>query len=59
MRVANLSTGKIVLLIKDAQHVAFSKYEHVLVNDNINARQPRWKPYWEIATLVVWILEID
>lgn len=58
MLVGKLNDGRIVRVIKTAQPVAFSEYEHVLINDNINARQPRWKPYWVISTSVVWLLEI-
>lgn len=58
MLVGKLNTGQIVLVIKPSQSVLFSDYEHVLVNDNVNARQARWKPYLVISTSVVWILDI-
>lgn len=57
MKVAKLNDGRVVLLIKEAQHVQFSEYRHVLVNDNLNARQQRWKPYWILETCVQWIMD--
>ncbi len=57
LRIAKLSNGEIVLVIKSAQSVGFSEYKHVLVNDNINARRERFDPYWVIETCVVWYME--
>lgn len=56
MLIAKLSTGKVVRVLKEAQPVQFSGFDHVLVNDNLDARQARWKPYWVLGTLVVWVL---
>jgi len=58
MLVAKLSTWQIVRVLKESQPVQFSEFEHVLVNDNLNARQQRWKPYWVLATLIAWRLTI-
>ena len=57
--VAKLSNGKIVLVLKEAQEVRFSEFRHVLINDNLDARQQRWKPYWVLETTVVWMLRIS
>ncbi len=59
MQVAKLCTGQIVRVLKPSQKVLFSPYEHTLVNDNLNARQARWKPYWVCSTTVAWLLDIE
>jgi len=59
MQVAKLCTGQIVRVLKPSQKVLFSPYEHTLINDNLNARQARWKPYWIPSTTVVWQLDIE
>ena len=56
MLVAKLATGQIVRVLKEAQPDQFSEFDHVLVNDNLDARQARWKPYWVIGTSVAWVL---
>ena len=58
MQVAKLNNGRIVKLIKHQHKVMFSKFEHSLVNDNLNAIPQRYKPYWIISTSVVWVMDI-
>ncbi len=58
MIVAKINNGKIVKVLKGAQSVAFSEFRHTLVNDNLEARQPRWKPYWVLETSVVWMIDL-
>lgn len=58
MRVAKLSTGKIVQLLKPAQPVQFDTGLHVLVADRLTTVPSRIVPYWVPATGVVWSIEI-
>lgn len=57
MKVAKLSTGKVVLFLKPAQRVLFSPFEYVLISDLITTNPRRINPYWVISTIVVWVLD--
>ncbi len=59
MRVAKLSDGRIVQLLKPAQAVRFSRCKHVLVADRLTNRMRRIEPYWMRDTTVVWILNFE
>lgn len=57
MRIAKLSTDKIVQVLKPAQTVRFDPRLHVLVCDRLTPRRGRQDPYWMPATLVVWQID--
>lgn len=59
MRVAKLSTGKIVQLLKTAQPVQFDTGLHVLVADRLTTVPSRIIPYWVPATNLVWLLNFE
>lgn len=57
MKVAKLSTDKIVQLLKPAQTVLFDSGTYVLVCNTLLERSGKIEPYWVPSTTVVWILE--
>lgn len=59
MRVAKLSDGRIVQLLKQAQHVSFSSRKHVLVASQLITRARKIEPFWAKDTAVVWVLNFD
>lgn len=58
MLVAKLSTDKIVRVLKGPQSVKFADGDHVLICDYFGSNRSRIHPYWVIATLVVWVMDI-
>ena len=58
MRIAKLSTGKLVRYLKGPQAVPFAEGEHVLISDILTENPNRINPHWVIATLVVWALDL-
>lgn len=59
MKVAKLSTGKVVQLLAGPTGVRFDSGSWVLVCDRLTDRKRRQEPYWEPACLVVWVLSFD
>lgn len=57
MRVAKLSTGRVVQLLKPAQPVQFAGGLHALVADRLTDVPSGIVPYWVPATLVSWTLD--
>ena len=59
MKVAKLSSGRIVRLLKEAQAVQFADGLFVLVADRLTTVPNRIDPRWVPATSVVWILDFS
>jgi len=59
MKVAKLSTGKVVLFLKPPQPVRFSGGDHALVSNVITDNPRRIDPYWVPAALIVWTLNFS
>lgn len=57
MKVAKLSDGRVVQLLKQAQPVRFASGQHVLVADRLTAVPSRITPYWVPATFVVRVID--
>ena len=57
MKVAKLSDGRVVQLLKQAQPVRFASGLHVLVADRLTAVPSRIIPYWVPATFVVRVID--
>jgi hypothetical protein len=57
MRIAKLSTDRIVMCLSEPSHVQFAEGLHVLVSNVITTNARRLDPYWVMAPLVVWVLD--
>ena len=57
MRVAKLSTNRIVMCLSEPSHVGFADGMHVLVSNVITTNPRRLDPYWVMATLVIWVID--
>jgi hypothetical protein len=56
MKVAKLSPGKVVRLLRHKCPVAFAEGEHSLISDSLTDNPCFCRPYWVPSTLVVWVL---
>ncbi len=59
MKVAKLSSDRIVLLLSSPSTVLFAAGKFVLVSSVLTDNPRRIDPYWVPATSVVWVLEFD
>ena len=57
MRIAKLSTDRIVLCLSEPKTVSFADGLHVLVSNVITTNPRRLDPYWVMQSLVVWVIE--
>lgn len=59
MKVAKLSSDRIVLLLSSPSTVLFAAKKFVLVSNILTDNPRRIDPYWVPATSVVWVLDFD
>lgn len=59
MKVAKLSSDRIVLLLSPPSTVLFAAKKFVLVSNILTDNPRRIDPYWVPATSVVWVLDFD
>lgn len=59
MKVAKLSTGRIVLVLSAPSSVLFAGGKFVLVSNVLTDNPRRIDPYWVPVTSVVWVLEFN
>ncbi len=59
MKVAKLSSDRIVLLLSSPSTVLFAAGKFVLVSNVLTDNPRRIDPYWVPATSVVWVLDFD
>lgn len=59
IRVAKLCTGQLVAIVKEAQHVQFSPYKHVLVATKITSRFGSVDPKWVPETYIAYRIDIE
>jgi hypothetical protein len=57
MKIAKLSTDRIVLVLSAPRSVLFASGKFVLVSNVLTDNPRRFDPYWVPATLVVWVLD--
>lgn len=57
MKVAKLSTDKVVLYLKEPSFVNFEEGLYVLVSNKLTTNPRQIDPYWVPATQVVRIME--
>ena len=59
MKVAKLSTGKLVRYLAGPQTVSFADGEFTLVSAILSMNPNRCHPFWVPSTQVVWVLEFE
>ena len=59
MKVAKLSTDKIVRYLKSPRQVSFARGEWVMVTNYLGKFPSKVEPYWVPACQVVWVLEFQ